>query len=301
MINYHSGPVIIGGIGGSGTRVIAEIFVRCGFYIGSDLNESLDNLCYTLLFKRKRWFQRNRKNKAAIEKLLHTFSALHLGQKRLTFAQWGAVVNALIEVSWYGHNHLRSGRGLWAIKHFINILNSKKIDLEKYTGWGWKEPNTHIILDELQQFYPTLKYVLVVRNGLDMAFSTNQQQLFNWGRIYNINTDKSYSNNPSSSFAYWKAATSQAIVTGHRMGADRFHIINFEKLSENPKEVISNLLQFCAIPPDKYNIEELIKIPKRPDSVGRYRHFDQSWLTTEDKEFLYTLGYESCGCNLIPQ
>jgi hypothetical protein len=37
--------------------------------------------------------------------------------------------------------------------------------------WGWKEPNTHVVLDRLWAELPRLKYVHVRRHGLDMAFS----------------------------------------------------------------------------------------------------------------------------------
>ena len=43
-------PVVVGGIGGSGTRVIAEMLVELGCHIGDDLNKSLDNLWFVLLF-----------------------------------------------------------------------------------------------------------------------------------------------------------------------------------------------------------------------------------------------------------
>lgn len=45
-------PVAIGGVGGSGTRLIAEMLAKLGFYIGDDLNKANDNLWFTLLFKR---------------------------------------------------------------------------------------------------------------------------------------------------------------------------------------------------------------------------------------------------------
>jgi len=45
-------PVAIGGVGGSGTRLIAQCLKELGYFIGSDLNESNDNLLFTALFKR---------------------------------------------------------------------------------------------------------------------------------------------------------------------------------------------------------------------------------------------------------
>src|SRR6266550_6138718 len=45
-------PVAIGGVGGSGTRLVAEILRHLGYYMGRDLNEASDNLWFTLLFRR---------------------------------------------------------------------------------------------------------------------------------------------------------------------------------------------------------------------------------------------------------
>ena len=45
-------PVAIGGVGGSGTRLIAQLLMEVGFYLGDDLNEANDTLWFTLLFKR---------------------------------------------------------------------------------------------------------------------------------------------------------------------------------------------------------------------------------------------------------
>lgn len=43
--------VAIGGVGGSGTRLIAELFLRMGCYLGPDRNAADDNLWFTLLFR----------------------------------------------------------------------------------------------------------------------------------------------------------------------------------------------------------------------------------------------------------
>ncbi|PLX51195.1 MAG: hypothetical protein C0613_00910 [Desulfobulbaceae bacterium] len=64
--NSKNGPWVIGGVGGSGTRVVAEIFAALGVYIGNDLNAASDNLLYTLLFKRPRWFLQNRTDPHAL-------------------------------------------------------------------------------------------------------------------------------------------------------------------------------------------------------------------------------------------
>jgi hypothetical protein len=46
-------PIAIGGMGGSGTRLVALIFEELDFYLGNELNKAKDNLFFNLLFKRK--------------------------------------------------------------------------------------------------------------------------------------------------------------------------------------------------------------------------------------------------------
>jgi hypothetical protein len=49
---FPNPPVVIGGLGGSGTRLIAAILQHLEFDMGSDLNRTNDNLAFTLLLKR---------------------------------------------------------------------------------------------------------------------------------------------------------------------------------------------------------------------------------------------------------
>ncbi|MDX1409058.1 MAG: hypothetical protein R3330_13010, partial [Saprospiraceae bacterium] len=53
-------PVIVGGIGGSGTRVVAEILQASGVYLGTYLNAALDNVFFArLITKDPEWWTRD--------------------------------------------------------------------------------------------------------------------------------------------------------------------------------------------------------------------------------------------------
>src|SRR4051794_10431621 len=52
------GPIVVGGVSGSGTRVVASILREAGAYIGPDLNDDLDNRWFSLVFRRPEWYQR---------------------------------------------------------------------------------------------------------------------------------------------------------------------------------------------------------------------------------------------------
>jgi len=49
----RSDGIAIGGVGGSGTRLVAGALAAAGYFIGYDLNEASDNLTFSLLFVRR--------------------------------------------------------------------------------------------------------------------------------------------------------------------------------------------------------------------------------------------------------
>ena len=75
-------PVAIGGIGGSGTRVVVEILQDLGYYVGDDLNPALDNLLFTLLFKRRSLWPPE-SHRPEIDGLLAMFLGLMTGRQEV--------------------------------------------------------------------------------------------------------------------------------------------------------------------------------------------------------------------------
>jgi hypothetical protein len=163
-------PIAVGGVGGSGTRVVAAILKEAGIRIGDDLNHALDNLWFTLLFKHRDILDAP---DVCFGDLVSIFVAAMTGGRSATATQL-ALVDELArddrlqhESSWL---QARSGS-----------LRRAMAEPPKSSPWAWKEPNTHMVLDRLAARIPGLKYIHVARNGLDMAYSTNQNQLQLWG------------------------------------------------------------------------------------------------------------------------
>lgn len=223
-------PVAIGGIGGSGTRVVAEILLRQGLNLGSSLNQSNDNLIFTRNFKRPEWFKAYPDN----DDLVAAWSSFRDEEK----------------------------------SNFAPATFDPAVD--EAVNWGWKEPNTHIFLQFLSASVVGLKYVHVLRNGLDMAFSKNQQQATNWG---NFILEDTYDGvvTPERSLDYWVAANQRVIEIGQSMG-DRFLLIKYEQLCTNPVREIERLLTFVGRTGNPNGLKKLLK----PTSIGRYRLEDLS-------------------------
>jgi hypothetical protein len=286
-----SGPVIIGGVGGSGTRVVAEIIEHFGFYIGKDIDKARDNLWFLLLFKRPRWYRRAQHNRQNIFTGLSLFTNVMLHRKFPSCSQLNFLIRAVPEISIFGHNHKGDGRGAWPFVRAWNMLAMKPQKLSNYAGWGWKEPNTHLYLDCLAEYFKDLKYIHTLRHGLDMAFSKNQQQLYNWGPFYDVKMPNTKTEEPAASLKYWVVSNKRAIEFGKKLGHEKFLLISFDKLCLTPKSEIQRIASFLNIKPSAENLDIALHIPKIPKSLGRYRNRNLRQFDPADLYELEALGF----------
>lgn len=295
-INKNS-PIIIGGVGGSGTRLVAEILVQFGVYLGNTLTESLDNLWFTALFKRRDLFEKEpEERKAEIKKGLDILTEAVVGGCAFPDDLRNRVMEYTRDIpkDAYSHEDVCFNK---EFEHYLNnrqdfienIVCSKKPE-DDFAGWGWKEPNTHIILEELAQYYSNMRYIHVLRHGLDMAYGTNQIQVKFWGPMYGVTPlDKNY--DPVASFRYWVKANQKALDTGEKMLPGRFLIIQYERLCNDPEKEIKRLITFVQLSLSNEALNTVTKIPSPPSSIGRYKTHDTSWITVDDIQSLHTFGY----------
>ncbi len=126
---FENGPVIIGGVGGSGTRVLAEIVAMFGFFMGKDLNSAGDNLTYTLLFKRPAWYVKNAGNTRHLTTGLRIMEKCMLTGDRLSLKEKFYLKRAVRDMSKHGHNREGQGRGDWPVQRLVHIKNPQELDI----------------------------------------------------------------------------------------------------------------------------------------------------------------------------
>lgn len=283
-----NGPVVIGGIGGSGTRVVAEMLLRFGFYIGDDLNGTArDNLWYTLLFVRRDWYYKNRNNKQTIRTGLSLLSKAMITRRIPSLPELEFLRQAVVPMR--GSRSfglvLRRFKRAWKML----ILGSHK-ELN-YVGWGWKEPNSYLLISDMAEYFDNFKYVHVIRHGLDMAFSKNQHQLFRWGPLYGVEIPKSSSDVPVASLQYWVKANQYALRAGKKLGHEKFLLVNFDQLCKSPESEIQKIISFLKISPSRKVYEEALNIPRELKSIGRYRDHNLNQFDSNDLSALQRLGF----------
>lgn len=270
-------PIVIGGVGGSGTRLIAQTLIDLGYHLGNELNESIDNLWFMLLFKRKEILDLS---DLEFEQTLNILIAALSNKGALSLEQID-LVNKISDLD----RNFYSKEGFRKLANsIINNANTKAIK-----KWGWKEPNSHIVIQRLRKSLPNMKYVHVIRNGLDMAFSDNQNQLILWGSQF-INGEHEIS--PKNSLKFWCIVHKKLLKFSQSMQRD-FYLLNFDEFCHNPAIGLVKLGQFLQIEISSKETEKLIKLVRPPISRGRYKSHDLSIFDPNDIAYVKQLGFET--------
>jgi hypothetical protein len=93
-------------------------------------------------------------------------------------------------------------------------------------------------------------FVRLIRNGLDMAYSSNQNQLKLWGRNF---IDEPFDISPRYSLIFWRIVNQRALDIGKSLGGN-FLCLNFDQLTLYPEPVAKRLCGFLGL-------EEVIFVP----------------------------------------
>jgi hypothetical protein len=257
--------VFIGGLGGSGTRVVARTVAGLGFYPGGCLNASNDNLIFTELFKRPAWL-RSAPPESAIRDRLTLFKRVMCeGIGRGTVEAWPRLSRFAA----------RQGRGLAGQPEAL--------------GWMTKEPNCHIFIESILNLWAKSVFVYVARHPLDMAFSRNRAQLGNWGWIFNLQPSD-FAAPEAAQLEFWIRA--QRRIEGlmdHYSG--RIYCLRFEAFAERPEHELGILIDALGLPVPRGRIADACTGVVRPASVGRYRHRDLSQFGRDQLGFCRASGW----------
>lgn len=222
-----AGPIVIGGVGGSGTRVITQILMNHGAYMGKLVSS---------------------------EMVLPKFS-----YKPYT----GISLDWLPILGLFRQNpHLA-----FSENHEIPKMTKKRFTelvsfLEKEAGgaqWGFKHPRNLLFLGILAQSLPNMRFIHVIRDGRDMAYSKNNNQV----RRY-CQDDWKEDPLPIRMAKFWVKAN----LYGEKMAEQYPHMpylqVSYDDLIKNPGKVCGLLGDFLQA---DIRPRGLVK---DPGSIGRY-------------------------------
>jgi hypothetical protein len=139
--------------------------------------------------------------------------------------------------------------------------------------WGWKEPRSIYLLPFFHRHLPALRYLHVVRDGRDMAFSENQNQLRKHGVASGIAPEGP---EPVRSIALWSQVNLAASSFGADALGERYHRIRFEDLCADPAGVAEEVLAWAGLDGDA---SAAVAAVAAPTGLGRWRHADPELVT----------------------
>ena len=220
-------PLVIGGVGGSGTGVVARIVAQARF-MGSNLNRAYDALDFADFDWR--WGRRY---------LSARIYGVPLARERMRVD-----IQQVVE------------------RHLAPLAGERR-------PWGWKHPHSILLLPFLHQLYPTLRFVHVIRDGRDMAFSENVNQLMRYGDL--VVPGRRRAARPADAIAYWAWANRSAAEYGETGMGGSYLRLRFEDLCEAPFATALDLLRWSGAGGSAPRLaRQAIDLVVPPDTLGRW-------------------------------
>lgn len=262
-------PVAIGALGGSGTRVYARVLQELDISIGPWLNGALDNLVFTALFKEP--------------SLAGPLASEDLQQRITTFVRFMA-----------GEPLDPNDAALLSSME----VPGEPVDVDQLLGeqrtpgpWGWKEPNTQLFLDPLIDGIDGLRYIHVMRHGLDMAFSANVNQLRNFGGRFGLPLPLDPEQVPVVQLDYWIASTRSALDIAAARLPGRHLVSRFDDLCDDPDDELTRMLEFLNAEVSRERLDQMRAMVEVPSTKNRYHDEDLSRFRPDQLDAVEALGF----------
>ncbi len=153
--------------------------------------------------------------------------------------------------------------------------------------WGWKNPPTIYFLPLLNEMYPHMRFIHVVRDGRDHAFhprfAYSQQKALLTPEELELDKDVRRA-------LVWSKANLLARHAGETYLQGRYIYSRLEDLCTNPSQEIERLHTFLNVPPGP-QVEEVAKIVATPSSSERWRKQPPEKLIAVENAVADTLSY----------
>lgn len=135
--------------------------------------------------------------------------------------------------------------------------------------WAVKVPRNLLFMRLWSELFPHLRFVHLVRNGLDMAYSSDSNQLRLYGDLVLTADERRYPA-PLKAIAYWSRANLAAAAFGDERLGPRYTCLRFEDLCAEPGRAVPDLLDRLDIS-DRSGLAAAVAEVRRPVTIDRWR------------------------------
>lgn len=231
--NFRDDPILIGAIGGSGTRIVARIVRHAEIFMGSQLNSQEDSAPFIDFYNAWIPLYLNKQGNLPheIQKFLEADFADYLNQ------------------------HLR---------------NLSATDFR----WGIKNPKSIHMLPLWDRMFPKLKFIHVVRNGLDVVYSRNQGQFECYKELLFSQQEQQEQKifGRQGKISFWYLVNKLAADYGTSQMHGRYLMIRFEDLCSNRDQVVEQIFDFLEVNEPYKFITNAISEVSSQGKTGRWRN-----------------------------
>ncbi len=270
----NDAPVMVTALGGSGTRMVAAVLAAHGLYLGDCLNPPLDNLWLHFLLFNRDPFGPPEDFRPLIELFAHRMRSPENWEgdaMRAVLRQREWLEKEGVEVGNY--QNLARGYETLLIKPDEAVLNQQG-------PWGFKYPPGYLYAPSLFDIFPSARMVFLIRHPLDMAYSSNLNQLRRFGHWLGSEVEVT----PCWQLKLWLKAYDYVDSLSKRYAV---RCVGFEALISRPVETFASLFDFLGLKLDS----NTLKIVRPQQSTGRYRTHSLSDFDQEDLSRVKDLGF----------
>ncbi len=282
-------PVIIIGMGRSGTSLLTRLLESLGLFVGIDKRGG----------NHESWFFYRLNNW-----MLCCANATWDNPHNFTFID-NEFRADFVRVA---KRHLRSARRLnylgW--HHFLKYRDIRDLDFP----WGWKDPRNTFTIDVWKEIFPECKVIHIYRHPMDSAESyrygkemnkARKKRNWKWGiREYLLlRCDYQLSartGNIQEALELCGDYVTKALSWSDIFG-DNIHHVRYETLLEDPVTVMKDLLVFLNMPVDEARIAQAVADvnPDRKYAFLRNPELVKINNQIRDRELIKQLGYGQIG------
>lgn len=231
-------PVVGFGTGGSGTRAVAAILRDAGLYIGPKLNKANDA--------------------RVLKPFLRRWPEAYLERSRWIEASLGDASSELPPPD------------PAMVEDFLAAVELQREGIPRPDyRWAWKAPRTIYVLPLLHLTFPEARTIQLIRDGRDMAYSRNQNQLEAYGKL--LVADMADAPDPVRSIALWSRVNLAALRYARRWMEGQHLVIRYESLCADPRGQTARLLAHVGVEATDDRLQAAAELIEISSSAGIWR------------------------------
>ena len=138
--------------------------------------------------------------------------------------------------------------------------------------WGFKNPRTMLILPFLNEMFPDMKFVHVVRDGRDISLGNEFAGKNRHTDAFLTEAEKKLPVEERM-ILFWGRSNQRSMDYGREHMQGRYLQMRWEELCTNPVTKARELLEFAGC--RNVDVRKVAQIVKRPASIGRWKSFPE--------------------------